>query len=92
MPSELALSGKLHYQDENIHIECDHGARATAASAMSSKKLNVSCGYIEQRHRCGLKREGADPEAEKRYAALLDKLSDPGNLSLEDLTEKQTSE
>jgi hypothetical protein len=35
-------------------------------------------------------REIADPEAEKRYTPLLEKLSDPGNLSLEDLTEKQT--
>ncbi|HXU39255.1 MAG TPA: hypothetical protein VN937_23070 [Blastocatellia bacterium] len=35
-------------------------------------------------------REIADPDAERRYAALLDKLSDPVNLSLEDLTEKQT--
>jgi hypothetical protein len=35
-------------------------------------------------------REIADPEAEKRYAGLLDLLSDPRNLALEDLTEKQT--
>src|SRR2546426_3734777 len=35
-------------------------------------------------------REIADSEAEKRYAPLLDKLSDPQSLSLEDLTEKQT--
>ena len=35
-------------------------------------------------------RDIADPEAEKRYTPLLDVLSDPGNLSLEDLTEKQT--
>lgn len=34
--------------------------------------------------------EIADPEAEKRYAPLLDKLSNPQNLTLEDLTEKQT--
>jgi len=34
-------------------------------------------------------REIADPEAEKRYTPLLDKLSDPQNLSLEDLTERQ---
>lgn len=35
-------------------------------------------------------RDIADPEAENRYTPLLDKLSDPQNLSLEDLTEKQT--
>jgi hypothetical protein len=35
-------------------------------------------------------REVADPEAEKRYTPLLDLLSDARNLSLEDLTEKQT--
>lgn len=35
-------------------------------------------------------REIADPEAEKRYTQLLDMLSDPGNLALENLTEKQT--
>jgi len=35
-------------------------------------------------------RDIADPEAEQRYTPLLNKLSDPGNLSLEDLTEKQT--
>ena len=32
----------------------------------------------------------ADPEAETRYALLLDLLGDPRNLSLADLTEKQT--
>ena len=37
-----------------------------------------------------LGREIADPEAEKRYSPLLDMLSDPRNLALEDLTEKQT--
>jgi hypothetical protein len=35
-------------------------------------------------------RDIADPEAENRYTPLLDKLSDPQSLSLEDLTEKQT--
>lgn len=35
-------------------------------------------------------RDIADPEAETRYSPLLDMLSDPRNLSLEDLTEKQT--
>ena len=35
-------------------------------------------------------REIADPEAENRYTSLLNRLSDPQNLSLEDLTDKQT--
>jgi hypothetical protein len=34
--------------------------------------------------------EVVDPEAEKRYAPLLDLLGDPRNLALEDLTEKDT--